>query len=137
MLYDNLGGEIGLVFEGSSDGEDIYIYLWLNHIVVLQKPTQSCKGIILHLKNKDLNNCHSFENESRSVESSSLRPNGRYSPWSSPGQNTGVGSLSLLQHIFPSQDLDWGLLHCRRILYQSNYQAGKLFHHWSRQGSPW
>ena len=76
MLYDNLGGEIGLVFEGSSDGEDIYIYLWLNHIVVLQKPTQSCKGIILHLKNKDLNNCHSFENESRSVVSSSLQPHG-------------------------------------------------------------
>ena len=25
MLHDNLGGEIGLVFEGSSDGEDIYI----------------------------------------------------------------------------------------------------------------
>ena len=30
-----------------------YIYLGLNHIVVLQKPTQPCKGIILHLKNKD------------------------------------------------------------------------------------
>ena len=59
-----------------------------------------------------------------------------YSPWSSPGQNTGVGSLSLLQQIFPSQELNWCLLHCRRILYQLSYQAGKLFHHWSRQGSP-
>ena len=35
--------------------------------------------------------------ESRSVVSSSLRPHGLYSPWNSPGQNTGVGSLSLLQ----------------------------------------
>ena len=40
---------------------------------------------------------------SRSVMSDSLRPLGLYSPWSSPGQNTGVGSLSLLQGIFPTQ----------------------------------
>ena len=40
-----------------------------------------------------------------------------YSPWSPPGQNTGVGSLSLLQGIFPTQGLDPGLLHCRQILY--------------------
>ena len=35
--------------------------------------------------------------ESRSVVSDSLRLHGLYSPWNSPGQNTGVGSLSLLQ----------------------------------------
>ena len=33
-------------------------------------------------------------------------------------KNTGVGSLSLLQQIFPTQELNWGLLHCRQILYQ-------------------
>ena len=32
-----------------------------------------------------------------------MRPQGLYSPWNSPGQNTGVGSLSLLQGIFPTQ----------------------------------
>ena len=37
--------------------------------------------------------------------------------WNSPGQNTGVGSLSLLQGIFPTQGSNTGLLHCRRILY--------------------
>ena len=31
-------------------------------------------------------------------------------------KNTGVGSLSLLQRIFPTQESNWGLLHCRRIL---------------------
>ena len=31
-----------------------------------------------------------------------LRPHGLYSPWNSPGQNTRVGSLSLLQGIFPT-----------------------------------
>jgi len=38
-------------------------------------------------------------------------------------KNTGVGSLSLLQGIFLTQELNWGLLHCRRILYQLSYQG--------------
>ena len=41
--------------------------------------------------------------ESCSFVSNSLRPHGLYSPWNSPGQNTGVGSLSILQGIFPTQ----------------------------------
>ena len=44
-------------------------------------------------------------------------------PWNSPGQNTGIGSLSLLQGIFPSQGLNPGLLHCRQILDQLSYQG--------------
>ena len=47
-----------------------------------------------------------------------LRPHRLYSPWNSPGQNTGVGSLSLLRGIFPSQGSNPGLPHCRQILYQ-------------------
>ena len=39
-----------------------------------------------------------------------------------PGKNTGVGSLSLLQRIFPTQGLNPGLPHCRRILYCLNQQ---------------
>ena len=46
-----------------------------------------------------------------------LRPHGIYSPWNSPGQNNGVGSLSLLQGIFPTQGLNSGLPHCRQSLY--------------------
>ena len=49
-----------------------------------------------------------------------------YSPWNSPGQNTGVGSLSLLQGIFPNQESNWGLLHCSRILFQLSYQGSPL-----------
>ena len=41
-----------------------------------------------------------------------------YTVWTSTGQNTGVGSLSLLQGIFPTQGLNPGFLHCRQILYQ-------------------
>ena len=52
-----------------------------------------------------------------------LQPHGLYSSWNSSGQNTGVGSLSLLQGIFPTQGLNWISLHCRRILYQRSYQG--------------
>ena len=40
------------------------------------------------------------------------------SPWNSPGQNTGVGSLSFLQGIFPTQVSNPDFPYCRRILYQ-------------------
>ena len=38
------------------------------------------------------------------------------------GQNTGVGSLSLLWEIFPTQELNRGPLYCQQILYQLHYQ---------------
>ena len=46
-------------------------------------------------------------------------------PAEPPGKpnNTGVGSLSLLQWLFPIQESNWGLLHCRQILYQLSYQG--------------
>ena len=61
--------------------------------------------------------------ESCSVVSNSLRPHGLYSPRNSPGQNTGVCSLSLLQGIFPTQGLNPGLPHCRQILYQLSHKG--------------
>ena len=64
-----------------------------------------------------------FMCESRSVVSDSLHPHGLYSPWNSPGQNTGVGSLSLLQGIFPTQGSNPGLPHCRQILYQLSHKG--------------
>ena len=69
--------------------------------------------------------------ESHSVKSNSLRPHGLYSPWNSPGQNTGAGSLSLLWGIFPTQGLNPGLLHCRRILYQLSHNGSSRETQWS------
>ena len=101
--------------------------------------------------------------ESHSVMSSSLRLYELYSLWNSPGQNTGVsslsflwgssqprspalqadsllaepqgkpkdtgvGSLSLLQKISPTQELNQSLLQCRQILYQLTYH-GSLSNH--------
>ena len=55
--------------------------------------------------------------------SDSLQPHELYSPWNSPGQNTGVGSLSLLQGIFPTQGSNPGLPPCGQILYQLSHKG--------------
>ena len=70
------------------------------------------------------------ETKSHSVLSNSmdLRTYGLYSPWNSPGQNTGVGSLSLLQGIFPTQGSKPGLLHCKWILHQLIHQGNPSVH---------
>ena len=73
-------------------------------------------------------NIHKSESESRSVVSDSLWPRGLYSPWNSPGQNTGVGSLSLLQGIFPTQGSNPGLLHWRQLLYQLSHKGSPNIH---------
>ena len=52
------------------------------------------------------------------------------SPWNSLGQNTGVGSLSLLQKIFPTQRSNPGLPHCRQILYQLNHKGSQTILEW-------
>ena len=61
--------------------------------------------------------------ESPSVVSNSLWPHGLYRPWNSPGQNTGVGSPSLLQGIFITQGSNPVLPQCRQILYQLSHQG--------------
>ena len=53
---------------------------------------------------------------SPALQEDSLEPQGK-------PKNTGVGSLYLLQGIFPTQESNWGLLHCRQILYQLSYQG--------------
>ena len=78
----------------------------------------------------------SGESESHSVVSDSLRPHGLYSPWNSPGQNTGVGSLSLLQMIVPTQGSNPGLPHCRWILYQLSHKGSPRILEWEPIPSP-
>ena len=68
-----------------------------------------------HWKRKD--------SENRSVVSNSLWSHRLYSPWNSPGQNTGVDSHSLLQGIFLTQGSNSSLLQCRQILYHLSYRG--------------
>ena len=62
-------------------------------------------------------------NVSCSVMYDSFWVHGLYSLWNSPGQNTGVVSLSLLQGIFPTQGSNPCLPHCRQIFYQLSHQG--------------
>ena len=72
---------------------------------------------------------HQSASECHSVLSDSLQPHGLY-PWNSPGQNTGVGSLSLLQGIFPTQGSNPGLQHCTWILYQLSHKGSPKILEW-------
>ena len=71
-----------------------------------------------------------LESASHSDVSSSSQPNVLYSPWNSPGQNTRVGSLSLLQGIFTTKGSISGLLHFRQILYQLSHQGSPRMLEW-------
>ena len=81
------------------------------------------------------------KSESRSVVSNSLRGHELYNPWNSPGQNTGGGSLSLLQGIFHTQGSNLGLPHCRWILYQLSHKRSPRILEWVpypySRGSSW
>ena len=55
-----------------------------------------------------------------------LQPYGLYSPWNSPGQNTGVGSLSLLHGIFQTQGSNPSLPHCRQLLSQLSHREARI-----------
>ena len=70
------------------------------------------------------------ESESCSVVFDSLWPHGLFSPWNSLGHSLGVGSLSLLQGIFPTQGPNPGLPHCRWILYQLSHQESPRILEW-------
>ena len=71
------------------------------------------------------------ESESCSVMSDSSRPHEVHNPWNSPAQNTGVGSLSTLQEIFPTQWLNLGLPHCRQILYWLRHKGSPRILEWA------
>ena len=92
-------------------GTCIFIYFQLLYIIV---------GLILLWR----------ESESCLVVSDSLWPPGLHSPWNSAGQNTAVGSRSLLQGIFPTEGSNPGLLHCRQILYHLSHQVSPRVLDW-------
>ena len=87
------------------------------------KPQQMEDVSILHSREVRV------QSEGRPVVSDSLRPRRE-----SPGQNIGVGSLSLLQGIFPTQGSNPGLPHCRRILYQLSHREAQEY--WGEQPVP-
>ena len=99
-------------------------------------PTQEMNRGLLHCRRTiyqlSYQGSLKFESESESplVRSDSLWPHELYSPWNSLGQNTGVGTLSLLQGIFTTQGSNPGLLHFRRILYQLSHKGSPRILEW-------
>ena len=55
----------------------------------------------------------------------------------SPGKNIGVGCHIFLQGIFPTQGLNWGLPHCRGLLYHLSHQGSPWILEWVPIPSPW
>ena len=70
------------------------------------------------------------ENESRAVMCDCLWLHGLYRQWNPPVQNTGAGSHSLPEGIFPTQGLNPGLPHCRQTLYQLNHKRSPRILEW-------
>ena len=69
---------------------------------------------------------HSFLNPGIEPRSPALQADSLTAEPPRKPKNTGVGSLSLLQQIFPTQELNQGLLHCRWILHQLSYQGSQV-----------
>ena len=89
------------------------VFSIVNMCIVIEKKYERC--------------FYKVKSESHSVMSNSLQPHGLYCPWNSPGQNTGVSSLSLLQGIFPTQGSNPGPPLCRWILSQLSHQGNPVF----------
>ena len=100
------------------------------HDFTIMWDKHNCPTIWTFFTTTLLGNLDESESESHSVVSDSWQPHGLYRPWNSPGQNTGVGSLFLLQRIFPTQGLNAGLLHCRWILYQLSHKGSPRILEW-------
>ena len=95
--------------------------IWMNYLKLktIRKTPKHLKHLLFALAGHGMKS----ESEIRLVMSDSLWLHGLYSPRNSPGQNPGVGSLSLLQGIFPTQGSNSGLPHCRQILHQLNHKG--------------
>ena len=62
-----------------------------------------------------------FSRESSQLRSPTVQADSLSAEPQGKPKSTGLGSLFLLQRIFPTQELNWGLLHCRQILYQLSW----------------
>ena len=128
-------------FPGKSTGVGCHYRLWIRSIGYPKqhhKINTAAKRYLIYIwiimytmRNSASNVLPFFRhwNKSCSVMSDSLWPYGLYSLWNSPDQNTRVGSLALLQGIFPIQGSNSCLPHCWWILCQLSHK-GSPFRHW-------
>ena len=120
----------GFSVHGDSPGKKYWSGLPFPSPGNLPDPVIKPVSPLLHWQVDSLLLSHQEESESHSVMSDSLQPHGLDSPWESPGQNTGVGSLSICQGIFPTQGSNPGLPHCRQIVYQLSQKGSPRILEW-------
>jgi len=112
-------------FLGMNTGVGCHALLWVIFTTQGSNPgLPHCRPIFYHLSHQGSREQYEVKWK-RSVLSDSLWPHGLVSPWNFPGQNTGEGSLSLLQGISPTQGLNPVIPHCRWILYRLNHQENR------------
>ena len=126
--------DVGNLISGSSASLKFSLYIWKFSVQVLLKPNlKDFEYYLVSMWKSESENC--------SVTSDSSWHNRLYSPWNFPGQNTGIGSCSLLQGILPTQRSNPGLPHCRWILYQLSHQGSPRILEWVAfpfsSGSSW
>ena len=131
---------------------EIIVQIWLYPLIKVSLYAQCLSDVWLQIISPKLiwhNFCHSLlvkavKDQSRFKEVVTLKVKVKvaklgpilcsrvwlYSPWNSLGQNTGVSSLSLLQHISPAQVWNIGLPHCRWILYQLSHKGSPRILEW-------
>ena len=118
-----IGGNVisAELFQILKDDPVKMLYLICQQICKTQQwPQYWKKSVFIPISKK--NNAKECASESRSVMSDSATPwtvacQDPLCPWNSPCRNTRVGSISLLQWIFPTQELNPGLLYCRQIFF--------------------
>ena len=105
---------------GCQDTRMLYTTLGIEPVCIRYRISSHC-----HSFNVTVNEVKS-ESKSHSVVSDSLQSHGN-SPWNSLGQNTGMGSLSLLQVFFRTQGSSPGLTHCRWIIYKLSHKGSPSY----------
>ena len=148
-MYRNLGPLTHRTVRRAQEATKASFRLFQNHTVQIRKSWE-CGSILSSFLIRIIDTCFSpiqktllngiwilpitvlppLPSERCSVVFDSFWPHGLYNPWNSPGQNTGLGSISLLQGIFPIQGSNPGLLHCRRIPYQLNHKGSPRILEW-------
>ena len=87
----------------------IFIFVFLNKTIINQSYRKNAFALLV---SQTIRSQYCLKWKWKSFSRVCLWPRGLYGPWNSLGQNTAVGSLSLLQGIFPTQGSNPGLLHC-------------------------
>ena len=88
-----------------------------------QERLRDSRASVIFAEHQGSSSFFPFSARQRQMASLPVEPQGK-------PKNTGVGILALLQRIFLAQESNWGLLHCRQILYQLSHRGSPRILDW-------